>query len=273
MRSAEQPFAEGFPGTFRFLCMHRRWSICTPVVVHCAGNTNGGALVQCVVETKDGKKLIVTAAGYVVDPDGVIIVENENLGAISRLRKGDTFAGHTVSTVRCEGDRRPPETLALRKPFRNNTAEPVTVSVEVPGGHFLPAPRRNQPKIVKTREPYVMVFMEPLKEVASTLTDNEVALLCRLLPYYDYEGSPLVYGTAGTKRPVNIAGVAELTGWSRNRVSRTVQGLAEKGILKMVKAGTSNVLCLNPRYVWRGPLHTRDAGARKFEAPDRDDDC
>lgn len=220
--------------------------------------------MQCVVETREGTTLHVTASGCVVDTNGVVLGENADQETVLKLSEGDTFVGYTVSTVQFEKDGQPPGPRALKTSFRNNTAEPITVPVEVPADYYLPAPRKNQPRIVKTKERYVMVFMESFRKVASALTDNEAALLCKLLPYYDYEGNPLVYGTAGMKRHVNIATAAEITGWGRNRVSRTVRGLVEKGILKMVKAGTSGVLCLNPRHAWSGPLPKRPAAIKRF---------
>lgn len=267
---ATKPVTKGFSGTFVFLCMHQWWSICAPVAVHCAGNTNGGALVQCVVETREGTTLHVTASGCVIDTNGVVLGENADQETVLKLSEGDTFVGYTVSTVQFEKDGQPPRPRALKTSFLNNTPEPIIVSVEVPGDYRLPAPRKNQPRIVKSKEIYVMVFMESFRKATSALTDNEAALLCKLLPYYDYEGKPLVYETAGMTRQVNIATAAKIAGWGRNRVSRTVQSLVEKGIFKMVKAGTSSVLCLNPRYVWSGHLSKRPAVIKRFEGLDSD---
>ncbi len=99
-------------------------------------------------------------------------------------------------------------------------------------------------------------FVFATQNTMHNLTDTELVIFVRLWDYLNYENNFLYH--PNTHLPLTINDIAELTGRTREHISRKLKSLQRKHYLTIVPIGNARYVWLSSEYVWKGRLQSRN---------------
>ncbi|QGG46374.1 hypothetical protein [Heliorestis convoluta] len=151
--------------------------------------------------------------------------------------------------------------------FKNKSDTEQYVLVKAEQGATVSQKKYN--KFTKTKEPFAMIYTEALQELLlnnqDSLIGSEKEFLFTIIPFISYDGILYKKNKYDQEEPINYSIIMELMGWkSRATTNKVMNSLLRKGIINIVKNGSSKHVEINPRYFFRGRKDTRDKKINAF---------